>query len=97
MTEENPFSWANEQIHELCGLKSTMFIDISSVNNILWENEENHTDENIQLLRQAMQPLIKLLISVNCLPSCKPMTSINESQGINNSVDSNSNQLSRKS
>jgi hypothetical protein len=69
--EPDPLSWATEAMTDLCRFETQQFVDISELRSLhsrsgddAMLNSKFQTD-----LKQAMDPLIRLLRSVDCLPS----------------------------
>ena len=71
--EENPFSWMNPELQDLCELKNKLFVDMSVLAaDVGWQDAPS---ESLLLeLRKASEALIKLLGELNCLPSMKTTT-----------------------
>ena len=68
--EENPFSWMNSELQDLCELKNKLFVDMSAI--AADDGWQDAPSEALLLeLRKASESLIKLFGELNCLPSMK--------------------------
>ena len=72
--EENPFQWASNELKKICEFQSKMFVDISSVVSLNWENDSNVTNEMI--CQKAMyKPKLTLLTGREQARVCPESTS----------------------
>ena len=72
--EENPFQWASNELKKICEFQSKMFVDISSVVSLNWENDSRVTNEMIERLKAGLRPLLDLLKQSQCNPSFSPLS-----------------------
>jgi pullulanase/glycogen debranching enzyme len=74
--EENPFVWANDELKTLAKIDTNMFVDLSEIakldwdnnNNISNDNDDNEMEEAIKKLKGDLQVLVTLLSELGCYP-----------------------------
>lgn len=72
LTEDNPLSWADDRLMELCDFKSQMCVNISQHAKLDWEAETDALPYRLAKLRKDLEPLIKVLAVNGCAPTFQP-------------------------
>jgi serine/threonine protein kinase len=67
--EENPFSWAKDELKLLTNMSSRMFVDVGQISTFSWDTEDGISKEMINSLRDGLKPLINILNELQCLPN----------------------------
>ena len=69
-TQRNPFSWASPEIKKLCNTSGTLFLDIGALaEHDCWASDTGPSEQMTRDLARALEPLLKILMDIDCRPS----------------------------
>lgn len=84
ITEDEPLSWADERMTELCDFQSQMCVNISQHAALDWEAETDALPYRLAKLRKDLEPLMKVLSVNGCVPTFEPKAIENDNKSIGN-------------